>query len=245
MDAALNLEALKNKYKEDSLPHHIWSIALDCKKRRDAFWRHTKKMKIYNNLISIPLLLLSSVSGLTSVASISTANSNSDLQDGGSDDKNVMPIVVSVFSVTAALVTALQRYFRFAERAQHSKHMAKNYARIARRIENTMVLVESSAITMEASMFLKFMEEIQRDTDSLMQEMDDLPRELMHKKTNDGHKQTPKDLNPSSTLQGVVTIGEPSIEMTKDMVMSSKNLDDSSISPTYPRKVFNNALANL
>lgn len=178
---AIDLEALKNKYKEDSLPHHLWGNALDCKRRRDAFWRHSSKMRLYNNLISVPLLILSSITGLTSVAQLSSVST--EISNETEQTPNItMPVVVTVFGVSSAILTALQKYFRYAERSEHSKHMAKNYGRVARRIENTMVLVESSAIKMDAATFLKFVEEIQKDTDSLMQEMDDIPKELINDK---------------------------------------------------------------
>jgi hypothetical protein len=178
---AIDLEALKNKYKEDSLPHHLWGTALDCKRRRDAFWRHSFKMRLYNNLISVPLLILSSITGLTSVAQLSSVST--EISNETEQTPNItMPIVVTVFGVSSAILTALQKYFRYAERSEHSKHMAKNYGRVARRIENTMVLVESSAIKMDAATFLKFVEEVQKDTDSLMQEMDDIPKELINDK---------------------------------------------------------------
>ena len=178
---AIDLEALKNKYKEDSLPHHLWGNALDCKRRRDAFWRHSSKMRLYNNLISVPLLILSSITGLTSVAQLSSVST--EISNETEQTPNItMPVVVTVFGVSSAILTALQKYFRYAERSEHSKHMAKNYGRVARRIENTMVLVESSAIKMDAATFLKFVEEVQKDTDSLMQEMDDIPKELINDK---------------------------------------------------------------
>lgn len=166
----IDINELKKKLRVDSLPYHLWYIALDCKNRRDAFWRHYKALKIKNNLVSIPLLLLTSVTGLTSVANL------------GNEYTGALPITVSVFGVSSAVLTALQRYFRYSERAEHSKHLAKTYGRIARRIENMMVLVESSAITMQPEAFIKFVEDVQKDTDSLLQEINDIPSDLVHDK---------------------------------------------------------------
>lgn len=173
----IDLDILKLNYNHDSLPHHLWYMALDCKRRRDAFWRHYKRMKLFHNMISIPLLILSSVSGITSVLQVGNIESNDKLSTGRS-----LPIAVSCFSVSAALVTALQKYFRFTERSEHSKHMAKNYARISKRIENNLVLIESAAVKIEPSTFLKFMEDVQKDTESLLQETDDMPKELISNK---------------------------------------------------------------
>lgn len=180
----IDLEALKNKYKNDSIPHHMWSIAFDCKKRRDAFWRHSRRLKTYNNILSVPLLILSSLTGLTSVAQLGVVTSeNSNTEATSKIQQGIaLPLVVTISGVLTAVLTASQRYFRYAERSEHSKLMAKNYARIARRIENTMMLVESSVATLEAETFKKFVEDIQKDVDSLMQEVDDMPEELVKSK---------------------------------------------------------------
>lgn len=176
--AAINIEALKRKHNEDSLPFHMWCVALDCKRRRDAFWRHYKSLKLYAGLITVPMILTTSVTGLTSVAHLGTAIGLLGTPNKPTNELGV-PIAVTVFSVTSAVLTALQKYFGYSERAEHAKHLAKTYGRIARRIENTMILVESEAITMQPEAFLKFLEDIQKDIDSLMQETDDVPTELV------------------------------------------------------------------
>lgn len=176
--AAINIEALKRKHNEDSLPFHMWCVALDCKRRRDAFWRHYKSLKLYAGLITVPMILTTSVTGLTSVAHLGTAIGLLGTPNKPTNELGV-PIAVTVFSVTSAVLTALQKYFGYSERAEHAKHLAKTYGRIARRIENTMILVESEAITMQPEAFLKFLEDIQKDIDSLMQETDDVPAELV------------------------------------------------------------------
>lgn len=164
----IDIEELKKKYNVDSLPVHLWYVALDCKKRRDAFWRQYSRIKLKSNLVSIPMILLSSVTGVTSVANLSSSFSTA------------LPIVVSVFGVSSAVLTALQKYFRYPERAENSKHLAKTYGRIARRIENNMVLVESNAVKMAPEAFSKFLEDVQKDIDNLLAETDDVPKELVN-----------------------------------------------------------------
>jgi len=174
-DTAIDIEALKRKYQNDPLPFHIWSIAIDCKRRRDAYWRHHKKMKLRSNIVSIPLLIITSITGLTSVANLTaTDTTNSNFL--------ALPIVVSIFGVSSAVISALQKYFRYSERGEHSKHMAKSYGKIARRIENTMVLLKSEATTMKSETFRKFVEDVQKDSESLLLETDDVPNELLNDK---------------------------------------------------------------
>jgi uncharacterized protein Yka (UPF0111/DUF47 family) len=175
-NTAIDINILKNNYDDDPLPFHMWSVALDCKRRRDAYWRHYKNMKKRANILSIPLLILTSITGLTSVANVSTNT------DDSSATPITLPIITSIFGVSSAILSAMQRYFQFAERGERSKHMAKSYSRIARRIENTMVLLKSDATTMNSASFQKFVEEVQKDTEALMQETDDIPRELLNER---------------------------------------------------------------
>lgn len=239
--AVIDLNALKLKYDFDSIPQHLWSIALDCKRRRDAFWRHSRKMKLYNNLLSIPLLILSSLTGLTSVAQLGVISYSEKVNEEGTtltktngDSNNIaMPLVVTISGVSTAVLTAFQRYFRYAERSEHSKHMAKNYARIARRIENNMVLLESAAITIEPEMFKKFIEEIQKDVDSLMQEIDELPKELLNKRSFykdflDKIKKNESNINKNieivSTGTSIDTNTRLNINVTKKMAQASRQV---------------------
>lgn len=171
----INVDALKNNYEDDPLSFHIWYIAIDCKRRRDAYWRHYERMKIKSNIVSIPLLILTSATGLTSVANLSTESSSLS-------NAVALPAIVTVFGVSSAILSALQKYFRYSERSEHSKHMAKAYGRIARRIENTMIMLKSKATSFDPETFQKFVEEVQKDTESLSQETDDVPRELLNDK---------------------------------------------------------------
>jgi hypothetical protein len=167
----IDVQALREKYKDDSLSYHLWTVALDCKRRRDAFWRYSSSMKAYNNAVSVPLLLLTSATGLTSMANLSNPV------------QGIIPVLIAIFGVSGATLTALQRYFRFGERSEHGKHMAKSYARIAKRIEDTMAYVDSKVATMDNETFTKFLGDIQKEQDTLLQEMEELPRELMNEKS--------------------------------------------------------------
>lgn len=195
----IDLDILKQKYVHDSLPHHLWYMALDCKRRRDAFWHHYKRLRFRNNMLSIPLLIMTSLSGLTSVAQVGTVEA-----DKGVYVPAGLPVAISIFSVSAAILTTLQRYFHYAERSEHCKSMAKNYARIAKRIENNLVLVESAAVKIEPSHFLKFMEDVQKDTESLLQQMEELPRELL-KTSKRSYDSLMEDVKTSRKQMGCTT----------------------------------------
>jgi len=176
MDKVIDLDTLKKKYTEDALPYHIWSVALDCKQRSLAFWLHCMRMKFRHNVISIPLLIFSSVTGVSSVAQIGSSGTNYGLS-----------VIVTIFGVTTAILTALQRYFRYSERAEESKYMAKNYAKISRMIQHNMTLVESNAIQFQPEAFLKFVEGFHKEIDTILSEATDLPHELLPRREASGN----------------------------------------------------------
>jgi hypothetical protein len=132
-------------------------------------------MKFRHNVISIPLLIFSSVTGVSSVAQIGSSGTNYGLS-----------VIVTIFGVTTAILTALQRYFRYSERAEESKYMAKNYAKISRMIQHNMTLVESKAIQFQPEAFLKFVEGFHKEIDTILSEATDLPHELLPRKEPSG-----------------------------------------------------------
>jgi hypothetical protein len=132
-----------------------------------------------------------------------------------SDDKKI-GIVLTTVSIVSAILAALQKFFRYSEKAENAKDMAKNYARLARKIENTMVLVESDAVKMPSDEFIKFINTVQNDSD-LLQETNDIPDELIVDKNK--YTEQIKHLNqikekPSQSTQ--VTIRPPMHDLELD-----------------------------
>lgn len=161
---------LKQTYQYDRLASYLYELALDCKKRRDGFWTQFIQLRFRNNLISIPLIIVSSLTGVTSVANVNTR------------ENFALSITVSVFGVSSAVLSAIQKYFGFAERAEHSRNIAKTYGRIARRIENMMTYIESYSVEVGDETFIKFVEEVEKDIDILLQDVNDNPRHFITNK---------------------------------------------------------------
>ena len=172
MDQEIDLAKLKETYRADPLTYHIWSVAADCKVRSRAFWQHFVRMKRRHNWISVPLLILSSGTGVSSVAQIG----------GGNGAGAALSVLVTVLGVSVAILTALQRYLRYSERAEEARYMARSFARIARTIQYNMTLVESRAISFKPEAFVKFVDGIHKDMDTLLGETKDLPKELLSRR---------------------------------------------------------------
>jgi hypothetical protein len=175
---SVNMKALKSKFDQDSLPFHFLNVGIDCKRQSDAYWRHSNEMRSYNNYMSVPLLIVSSIAGATSVAQLSTVNNAS----GNSIDQDTLKVtswVISVFGLTSTMLTAIHRYSNFAEKGESSRHMARSYSRLAQRIENMMSLVASSVTEVYQADFEQFVEDVYKEIESLQQVVSYIPAEIL------------------------------------------------------------------
>jgi hypothetical protein len=162
---AIDMNKLKESFDSDPLSFHLTSRILLCKKRREAFWEHYSKMRWRNNLIGIPLLILSSGTGVSSVAQIHSPS-------------QWLIILTTVLGVLSAFVTSLQRYMQYSERAEKARYLAKNYGRIATKIEDFIIFIESGSTKVEEESFNNFIKEMHKDIETLTQEADDMPATL-------------------------------------------------------------------
>lgn len=208
----ISIEELR-KNKTDSLPYHLWSISLDCKMKRDSYWRYYHELRKKSDVISIPLLIFSTA---TSFFSVSQLNTNDQM----------IAIMLTIVSIISAIIAGLQKFFRFSERAENAKDIAKNYARLGRKIENTMVLVESDAVKMPQEEFTKFINTVQYDSDLLLQETNDVPDELLADRNE--YQIQLENLNrlKMSIPQQTAPLEPLPINITREMDSTGLNIDD-------------------
>ena len=172
----IDIESLKENYEIDPIILHLRKRMRQCNKRHAAYWEYYNKMRFMNNILSIPLLIITSATGVTAIAEI------------GYNTKIVLPIISTIFGVSSAVLTALQRYCAYPERSEHSKYMAKNYARIQRRIEDNIIYIKSCSSTVDAKTFKKNINSIIEEFEKLANETDDLPNSLIEKFNEDDDK---------------------------------------------------------
>lgn len=159
-------------YLQDHIRYHLMSSKLECEHNRDAFWRTYRKFKRKNHLVSVPLLVLSSATGITSISSVSQLNKFAN-------NFEIAPILAAVFGISTAILSGLQKYFRYSERAENCKYVAKSYNRLAKRIKNTMSFIHSDLMTITPNGLYKFMDDINKEMISLSREIDEQPLELI------------------------------------------------------------------
>lgn len=145
----------------------LWIWVKDCKLKRNAYWKLYYSYQKWNNVLSIPLLLISSATGITSVAQLNNSGAS-------------MEWVVAVLGVLSTAFAAFQRYFRYGEKAEQSKGVAKRYALLARKGELHANMFDNNQINMND--IATFMEEFRKELDSLLQETDDVPEEILNRK---------------------------------------------------------------
>ena len=185
-DVIINVDVLKNETPRDYLIHYLEKRASHCRLRRQAYWEHFSSMKFKHNVISIPLLIVSSGTGVASAAQL----------NGHVTDE--IGILVTVLGVSSAILTAVQRYCGYSERAENSKLMAKSWGRLSRRIENTLLFVKSKATSVNDTVFTKMVEEIQKDIDAVAQQAEDIPSKLW-KKQESNEEPSKEDLKQEKT----------------------------------------------
>jgi hypothetical protein len=202
-DFVVDIDVFKKSFHNDPLQFHLKARILDCKKRREAYWEHYSNMRYRNNLIGIPLLVLSSGTGVTSIAQIHSTS-------------KWLVILTTILGVTSAFITSLQRYMRYSERAEQAKYLAKNYGRIARKIEDFMIFIESKSSKVDPTSFNNFIKEMHKDIQTLTQEADDMPRVLR--------------CNPAVYNQALDTLYRFEWEMRNDKKKKKKKSNTSNIS---------------
>lgn len=155
----------------EKITEHLWIWAGKCKSRRDAYWNEHYNYYIKNNWISIPLILMS---GLTSVVSVTNIGTGA----GATFDAAGVAWASTVLAFGTSVLAALQRYFKYGERAEQCKAVAKNYTRIAYMIEFTNNLMSSNPQRYEKAEMEKlaiFAETVRKDLELVINDTNDIP----------------------------------------------------------------------
>jgi hypothetical protein len=141
----------------------LWTWCNKSKVRRDAYWAEYYDYCFKNNLLSIPLIVISSLTGVATIANVGTT---------------LDPVVIGWLSTglafTTSMLAALQRYFKYGERAEQCKAIAKNYTRIAYNIEFTTNLFNATE-SKELERIVDFSKIIRKDLELLINETNDIP----------------------------------------------------------------------
>ena len=76
-----------------------------------------------------------------------------------------------------ALITGMQRFLGYAEKAENARLIAKGFDKIVRDINLTIMYVRSGAVTVDSRTFTKMIEEIQRNIAAVSEQAIEMPPE--------------------------------------------------------------------
>ena len=147
-------------YNDDSLKDYLKKYKNICEKCRDAYDIHAVHLKIKHDLVTVPLLIITSATGVIAGLNISST-------------------VGIIVGAASAVITAIQRYCGYAERSENARMTAKNHSRIIRKIDNMFLVMDSNIVNISKEMFSKFLRDIQSEIDSTNENAKDIPWELL------------------------------------------------------------------
>lgn len=152
----------------DELLAHLNKYKKTSDLKRDSYWLHHETIRRRNNILTIPLLIVSSATGV-----VSTLQLNEKIRDQ-------INYLVLVLGVSTGVLTALHKYFNYAERAENAKMTAKTWGRITRKIDNSIAFVKSSATQIHSTVFTRIVEDIYKEIDDTAQQAHDVPDALLN-----------------------------------------------------------------
>lgn len=147
----------------------LHKFAHDFEIKRNIYWSHYRTLRYRNHCLSIPLLFLTSFTAATSSAQASGVDANI----------KSLSIVISIFGVSSAILTALQKYLRFAERAETSKYISKMYGLIASKVKGQIEVILAGHNLPTQKDYNEFLDDINQEAQALQLEIDIVPKELM------------------------------------------------------------------
>jgi hypothetical protein len=147
----------------------LYKLAHEYEIKRNIYWSHYRSLRYRNHCLSIPLLFLTSFTAATSSAQASGINGN----------MKGLSIVISIFGVSSAILTALQKYMRFAERAETSKYISKMYGLIASKVKGQIEIILAGHNLPTQEDYNEFLDDINQEAQALQLEIDVVPKDLM------------------------------------------------------------------
>ena len=158
--ASVRCEEPPNYPHLDYLDDYLNNYESLCTRYRDAYDIFAVKLKNRHNMITLPLLVITSATGV--IASL-----------------QINRIVGIIVGASSAVLTAVQRYCSYAERSENARMTAKTYAKTIRKIGNMKLIRRSEMVMTSNDIFAKFLREVQAEIDSAQENAQDVPWELL------------------------------------------------------------------
>ena len=167
----------------DALIQHLAFYEKLCSENLKTYTNYAKKAKFQNDLFSVNALGYSTAVGIMSSL----------------DQTPRYKYASMALSGMLALITGVQRFLGFAEKAENARLIAKGFDKIVRDINLTIMYVKSGAVTVDPRTFTKMIEEIQRNIAAVSEQAIEMPPEFtsksLDKMMSSGRPPTPIRMN--------------------------------------------------
>ena len=149
------------KHTADALITHLEFYEELCSRNLTTYTRYAKEAKMKNDVFSINALAYSTAVGIMSSL----------------DQTPSYKYASMALSGMLAIITGMQRFLGFAEKAENARLIAKGFDKIVRDINLTIMYVRSGAVTVDSRTFTKMIEEIQRNIAAVSEQAIEMPPE--------------------------------------------------------------------
>ena len=167
------------------LPNNVWSNEQEKLLTKWADyaacyrWLHDKsknKYSNYNNIITIPVIVLSTLTGTASIGLSGLA---------GSDPNNIKygQIAIGIASLSAGILSTIGSHFRYAQKSENHKIAAIAWRKINRNITDKL----SQKVDNDSR--LKFINECHLELDKLVEQSPSIPDDVLNSFENEFEKQ--------------------------------------------------------
>lgn len=158
---------------DDDTRHIHWSeqlenlIAAEAERSRGLSWLHMKseqKFSFLNNIITIPVIVLSTLSGTASVGSSSLFP----------DNQRIGSIVIGAVSLCVGILNTIQSYFSYSRRAEAHRIAHLSYSKLFTNISVELSLPREERLTPD-----KILEELRNSMERLAETTPTPPQDVL------------------------------------------------------------------
>tara|TARA_B000000475_G_scaffold272122_1_gene272017 strand:- start:9440 stop:10417 length:978 start_codon:yes stop_codon:yes gene_type:complete len=183
--------------------HKLIYTAIKCDVNTCLYREYSSYLSICSNFIAFPLIIFTSI--LSIVATMQTVEVDND--NNNLHTNQDIKIFIAILSIFVAIISGLQKYFKFTERTEITKNYAKNFEKLGLRIESFLYEIKIKTIDSSESgtVFEKLINSIFNEFDILVSECDDQPSDMANKQFK-LYKEKCKILNLLNTDKNKISI---------------------------------------
>lgn len=148
---------------------HLYELRNQCTIQSKVFWDHYNRLSKYESLISIPTIVVSSLAGLSSLSNLTL--------DKNSESATALLTLTSILTVLSTILTSINKYLQYGERAVKAKNQAKGLSEISRSIQLNTILI-SNDVEIGRNTIMRMAEDVYKNLDILGRDLDEVPKNI-------------------------------------------------------------------